>query len=158
MAKAKTKSIYEKYLPALPDRDVYIPNKSNGGRVVQAFVYADLRLMLPGLLKIMRGHGIYPENLKPGMCVPFVNTERNYLKVIVGNGSPFPVLACYRMPPGERLPLEGVADVYQAFQALASPLSAEERLRAALEKYASTSRRERLTVRQLRDVTPREQA
>ena len=149
-----SKSIYEKYLPALPDRDVNTEVRVKAGRIVQAFVYADLRLMLPGLLKIMKEHGLDPKNLKPGMCVPFVNTKRTAVKVIVGNGTDWPVLACYHMPPGTHMPYEAVCDIFQAFNALTDTVRADERLAKVLERYAQSKRKERLTLKQLRDVTP----
>lgn len=49
-AKAKAKKPKHALAPAIPDRDV---TYTEGLRVVQAFVYADLRFMLPGILAVL---------------------------------------------------------------------------------------------------------
>lgn len=143
--KAKAKKKHPEYQPAIPDTEV---TYREGLRIAQAFVYADLRFMLTGLKTVLRRHRIKLQELGPGQCIPFINTNRDYVKVIIGNGSEDPVLACYRFPKGKRMPMEAITEIYKAFGHRTPGISADEKLKLALAKYSKP--------RRTKDVTPKE--
>lgn len=122
------------YLPAIKRGEVKAaPPGMASMYVMQVFENADLRYRLPGLKVVCRKYRIPVDELKKGESVLFVNRRRDYINLVVGNESDYPVLASYRFPPGMKLPKQGLEAIAQAFK---SPrqINADERLKAVLER------------------------
>lgn len=84
-------------------------------RVHQVFIDADLRCQIDGLMNLCRKHKLRPEYFDRGQLIVFINTARNYIKVLACNGSPAPVLASYRLPSGRIYDLSAVQYIPEAF-------------------------------------------
>lgn len=113
---------------------------TSGTRTIQVFLNADCRLMIPGLVALCKRHKIAVEEKVRGQLVVFLNTARNYLKVIACNGTPSPVLACYRLPRGSVHDLSIIAEIPAAFNQHGE-VEFDVALRRALEKHLAKKRR-----------------
>jgi len=103
--------------------------------VMNVVVNADLRIMHDGMTKLLKkfmGYG--PEDVAPGNAVLFVNPAGKYMKMLVGNGTKYPVIAAYHFPPGQKFPLEAVRDIAHCFKK-ADKVDANKTLKLAMEKY-----------------------
>jgi hypothetical protein len=85
-------------------------------KVVQAFLDINLSYMHDGLKKICQKNGIKVTNLQLGEVVPFINKSMTYIKVLAGNGTEYPVIAAYRLPPGRKVSLEVIKDIAVSFR------------------------------------------
>lgn len=103
--------------------------------VVQVVLNVNLSMMHFGLMKYCeKTLGIVPDKIPHGNCVLFVNTKQNYLKLLVGTESRWPVIAAYRLPNGKKFSLQAVADIASAFKT--NPrVDATFKLRQAMAKY-----------------------
>jgi len=109
-------------------------------RVVQCFVDADLRYMIPGLVEVCRKNGVDVSKLERGSLVPFINRERTFIKVLACNGSAFPVLGCYRLPRGRVYDLRVLGEIPSAFRADGG-IDMDEAIRSTVEKYYERRKR-----------------
>ena len=108
--------------------------------VMNVVVNADLRIMFDGINGLMKKYlNLEAKDIEPGRAVLFVNSEGKYMKMLVGNGTNYPVIAAYRFPPGQKFPLEAVKDIAQCFKK-ADKVDANKTLRLAMEKWCEKKR------------------
>lgn len=81
-------------------------------KIILAVSNVSMNLGHDGLNKIAGKFGVEFENLQPGDCALFLNTQRDKLKIVGAKGI---VLGYLKMPKGQRMPLEAVQYVSQAF-------------------------------------------
>ncbi len=121
------------------------PSRGPVLRMINVIPNADLRLMF-GLIKVVEEMGVKVEKLGYGDCFVFVNSAGKYVKVLVGNNTRNPILACYHMPKGQRFPLEACSDIARAFR-YPKKINAPLALQAAMKSYYSKSYKERMKER-----------
>lgn len=128
------------FLPLLATKNVV--NIKSRGRVavLQVIRNANMALMFDGLVDHAKKAGIKVEELDYGQTVLFVNRQGKYVKMLMGTKSKFPVIACYRFPPGMRFPLDAVRDIAKSFKGN-EEIGAVDKLKRGLEMfYAKKSR------------------
>lgn len=122
-------------MPILKSGYVTGPKKEQNGLFVMQLVRnADLRVMHDGMKSVCKRNGINVSDILPGSCVIFVNGIRKYVKILVGTGNDYPVVACYKFPPGRMFEIDAMADIALAFKG-PSRVDANERLRQAVDKF-----------------------
>lgn len=117
------------------------PMRATTLKVINIIPNADLRLQF-GLLNVLRGFGVKIEEMDYGTCYIFVNSAGKYVKMVVGNRSAYPVLACYHVPRGQRFPLDACGDIARAFR-YPKQVNASTALKEAMNEYYSKSRKTR---------------
>lgn len=131
------------FLPLLAKKNVHRIKSRGKVAVLQVVMNANLSLMFDGLMDHAKQIGINVEKLEAGQAIIFVNREGKYIKMLLGTQSKYPVLACYRFPPGMRFPLEAVQSIARSFKA-SDDISSVDKLRRGLEMhYAKNSNRRR---------------
>ena len=90
--------------------------------------------MHPGMILMAKKFGVKVEDIEPGNCVLFVNPKGKYVKLLVGTGSPYPIVAAYHFPPGQRFPLEAVSHIAKCFRSSVDA-DASTTLRLAMETF-----------------------
>lgn len=118
-----------------------VPIRATTLKVINIIPNADLRLQF-GLLDVLRKFGIKIQEMDYGTCYIFVNTAGKYVKMIVGNRSEYPVIACYMMPRGQRFPLDACGDIARAFR-YPKQVNANTALKEAMNEYYSKSNKTR---------------
>lgn len=114
--------------------------KSRGRLAVLNLVRnANLSLMFDGLIAQAKKMGIRVEDLDYGQCLMFVNRDRDYVKMLMGTRSSFPVISAYRFPPGQKFPFDGVREIAKAFKA-PEDISAVDKLKRGVEHFYAKKR------------------
>lgn len=128
------------FLPLLAGKNIERIKSRNNVAVLQVIRNANMALMFTGLVEHAKNAGINIEELGHGQAVLFVNREGKYIKMLIGTKSQYPVIACYRFPPGMRFPLDAVRDIAKSFKG-SEEISAVSKLKRGLEMfYAKKSR------------------
>ncbi len=112
---------------------------TSGTKIIQVFLDADCRFMLGGLIALCKKNKLFIEEMAVGQMIVFINTARNYIKLLACNGTPSPILACYRLPRGRIIDLAIVAEIPKAFKG--GNLDYDEALRAAISKRFAKKRK-----------------
>lgn len=122
----------KKDIKALAPRDSVYLGPNTKFHIMQVIAFADLRIMHDGMKKIAAKFGVKAIDIDPGNCVLFVNPAGTYVKLLVGTGSEFPIVAAYHFPPGQKFPLEAVAHIAKCFRS-AAPVDVNQKLKLAME-------------------------
>lgn len=142
MAKKKA-SEKKSFVPVLVAGDIdkshFISPKA-AFKMVQVVEFANLSYMFGGFDRVLRDNGLTFQDLVAGEFILFINTARNYLKMVIGNGTPNPVIAAYRFPKGMRLPSSATQDVVRSFLKKGD-IQADERLSVAIGETLKDMRR-----------------
>jgi len=102
-------------LPLIPKTQVR-PGPKEAFSVVQVVLNVTLSRMHEGLMSLASDFGIDPVKIPRGNCVVFVNRKMDYIKLLVGTESKWPIVAAYRLPPRQKFSLQAVADIAAAFK------------------------------------------
>lgn len=103
---------------------------------VQTFLNCNLSMMHDKMGDLCKKAGIEVEKLPTGNCVLFVNRRANYIKLLVGNESHWPIVAAYRIPGLQRFTLQCVADIAAAFKSDVKVDATLKLRRAMIEHFA----------------------
>lgn len=85
-------------------------------KVIQVFLDTDMRYSFHGLIQICTENKIKIEEKEHGEFIVFLNTKRNYLKIIACNGTEYPILAAYQVP-NRIIDLRIISHIPKAFNA-----------------------------------------
>lgn len=89
----------------------YKQHQTNGNRVLQCFLNADLRNGHEGLEKLAKDNGIDVTKLLPGQYVVFINSSKDKIKLYATNH----VIAYYKLEKGRIYDPRVIAEIPKAF-------------------------------------------
>lgn len=138
-----SKEPVSKFSPVVPFNDMdltHVISPKAAFKLVQVVEFANLAYMFGGFDKILRKAGKTFEDICAGEVIMFINTRRDYIKLLVGNGTMSPVIAAYRFPNGIRLPSEATKEVVRSFLKRGE-IQMDERLRLAVGETLSEMKR-----------------
>lgn len=108
-------------------------------RVIQCFFDVDMRCLHEGLAALARAREVDVDRLEPGEFVLFLNAKKDRLKLY----APRHVLGYYRARTGERINLNTIPFIPQAFGATGR-IDYDAALKKALEaQFARKGRKEK---------------
>lgn len=146
---AKKVEVKQQFVPVLARTEVDLSHRMElrtAFKLIQVVQDANLSRMFDGFALIFKKNGLNFSDLIPGEVVMFLNRKRDYIKLIVGNGTADPVIAAYRFPKGMRLPTKATDEVVRSFVKTGA-VQMDDRLRIALGDKLAKKRTRTIIVR-----------